>query len=164
MLHCPNGLLTSCYDFDKIMVTVIIDWIATGANIKKYAENAGYSIETIMEACGVSSKSTVLQWFRGTRFPSIESLLILSGLFSEDLNELIVYSIDFKGLQGKRDETCLQACRIKRILELFERAGKVIDTELSKETEQQVAPRANQPKYRSVKNIRKLALKEKKIY
>ena len=68
----------------------VINLAKTGKNIKRIANENGYSVDMIRDFLGISDKSNVYKWFRGEVLPTVDNLLALSILFGVTINELIV--------------------------------------------------------------------------
>ena len=74
----------------------VIDMEKTGNNLRKYANEYGYSVKDIQQYLGLSCPQSVYRWFKGAILPSVDNLLRLSELFHVHMEELLVkqYSKD----------------------------------------------------------------------
>lgn len=72
----------------------LIDMEKTGNNLRKYANEYGYSVKDIQQYLGLSCPQPVYRWFKGVILPSVDNLLRLSELFNVHMENLLVKQKD----------------------------------------------------------------------
>ena len=79
-----------------------IDMKKTGMQLKKYAEERGYSVKQIQRYLCLSCPQPIYRWYKGIILPSVDNLLKLSELFQVHMEDLIV-------------KKCEQNCEVETI-------------------------------------------------
>ena len=74
---------------------IMIDMIATGANIKKMRIDAGMTIADITDACGITA-GAVCKWQRGDAMPALDNIVVLAAVFGVTVDAILVYKDDFR--------------------------------------------------------------------
>ena len=69
---------------------MIIDLVATGANIRRIRIERGITVAEIQERLGLSTPRVIYKWQRGERMPGIDNLLKLSEMFGASVNDIII--------------------------------------------------------------------------
>lgn len=72
----------------------VIDLIATGQNITKKREHAGYSVRQLQQILGFSTPQAIYKWQRGESMPSIDNLAALAAVLNTKLDEIIIYETE----------------------------------------------------------------------
>lgn len=67
-----------------------IDMKQTGNKLKQYMNVAGLSVKDIQEYLHLSCPQPVYRWMKGSIFPSVNHLLMLSEFFEVHMEELLV--------------------------------------------------------------------------
>lgn len=73
------------------MVPISIDAKATGENIKRLRKAHGYTVAQLAEELGFSAPQAVYHWQTGKSAPSLDNLGILSYLFHEPVDNILVW-------------------------------------------------------------------------
>ena len=74
---------------------ISINMKKTGAQIKRFIKESGYTIRDIIEITGVSTEQTIYKWYSGKSIPSLENLLILCKLLGLQITELLALDEKF---------------------------------------------------------------------
>lgn len=72
----------------------VIDMVRTGKRMKELRISAGLSVHELQIILGVQSPQSIYKWERGTSLPSIEHMLILSGLYGVKIREMLGISYE----------------------------------------------------------------------
>lgn len=65
-----------------------LDAEATGNRIKQLRKERGYTVEELAELMSFESVQAVYKWQRGDSMPSMDNLVILSGILNVSLDEI----------------------------------------------------------------------------
>ena len=68
----------------------VINMTATGRNITRLRKSAGMSVREIQEAFGFGTPQAIYKWQNGTSLPTVDNLVMLSGLFDVPIDEILV--------------------------------------------------------------------------
>lgn len=72
----------------------VIDLIATGQNIAKKRERAGYSVRQLQQILGFSTPQAIYKWQRGESMPSIDNLAALAVVLNTKLDDIIIFKTE----------------------------------------------------------------------
>ena len=67
----------------------IVDVEATGENIRVMMASRGLTARDIAEACGLTTRNAVYRWIQGNHLPSIDNLVILTGIFAVSMEDIV---------------------------------------------------------------------------
>ena len=67
----------------------IIDKMKTGAKIKLFMEQNGYTVKDIQEYLGLACVQSIYHWLDGSSLPSVDNLYALSELFNTSIDDMI---------------------------------------------------------------------------
>jgi len=67
-----------------------IDMYRTGRRLKRMLETAGYTPRMIQDYLHLSCVQPIYRWYKGLILPSVDHLLMLSGLLHVHMEELLV--------------------------------------------------------------------------
>ena len=70
-------------------MSISIDLVATGANIRRLRIERGISVTAIQEHLGLSTPRVIYKWQRGECLPSTDNLIALSNLFGVCVNDIV---------------------------------------------------------------------------
>lgn len=73
-----------------MMVIPAIDMVATGENIRRLREDAGYSVRDLQKLFGFATPQAIYKWQRGITLPTIDNMVALAAVFSVSIDEIIV--------------------------------------------------------------------------
>ena len=68
----------------------VINMTATGKNITRLRKSAGMSVKEIQDAFGFGTPQAIYKWQNGTSLPTVDNLVMLSGLFDVPIDEILV--------------------------------------------------------------------------
>lgn len=68
----------------------VINMTATGRNITRLRKSAGMSVREIQEAFGFGTPQAIYKWQNGTSLPTVDNLVMLSGLFDVPIDEILI--------------------------------------------------------------------------
>ena len=71
-----------------------IDMVATGKNISRMREEAGFSVKDLQSLFGFATPQAIYKWQRGAAVPTIDNLLVLATLFEVHIEEIVVIDGD----------------------------------------------------------------------
>ena len=71
------------------MPMVTINMQRTGENIQSLRLENGISVQDLADILGFSTTHIIYRWQRGEVLPSLDSLVVLSGIFGVSINEII---------------------------------------------------------------------------
>ena len=71
-----------------------IDMVATGKNISRMREKAGFSVKDLQSLFGFATPQAIYKWQRGAAVPTIDNLLVLATLFEVHIEEIVVIDGD----------------------------------------------------------------------
>ena len=67
-----------------------IDMPATGRNITRLRENAGFTVKDIQDIFGFATPQAIYKWQHGTAMPNIDNLVVLAAVLGVTVDEIIV--------------------------------------------------------------------------
>lgn len=70
-------------------MSISIDLVATGANIRRLRIERGISVTAIQEHLGLSTPRVIYKWQRGECLPSTDNLISLSNLFGVCVSDIV---------------------------------------------------------------------------
>ena len=73
----------------------VINLKSTGNNIKMLREKKGMSVKSLSEFMEFESVQAVYNWQKGRSLPSLENLMVLSELFDEAIEGILIYEWNF---------------------------------------------------------------------
>lgn len=73
----------------------VINLKSTGNNIKMLREKKGLSVKSLSEFMEFESVQAVYNWQKGRSLPSLENLMVLSELFDEAIEGILIYEWNF---------------------------------------------------------------------
>ena len=77
------------------MVTIpSIDMVATGINISRLREDAGFTVKDLQNIFGFATPQAIYKWQHGTAIPTIDNLVVLAALFEVHIDEILVIDGD----------------------------------------------------------------------
>ena len=68
----------------------VIDMTATGANITRLRKSAGMSVKDMQNVFGFGTPQAIYKWQNGTSLPTVDNLVMLSGLFGVPIDEILI--------------------------------------------------------------------------
>ena len=68
----------------------VIDLRATGQNIKRLREAAGFSVRDLQVILGFTSPQAIYKWQNGDSLPTIDNLVILAAVLGVAIDQIIV--------------------------------------------------------------------------
>lgn len=71
-------------------IMTVIDMAATGKNITRLRKSAGMSVREIQDVFGFGTPQAIYKWQNGTSLPTVDNLVMLSGLFDVPIDEILV--------------------------------------------------------------------------
>ena len=71
----------------------VIDLQATGRNICRLREEAGFSVKDLQEIFGFATPQAIYKWQHGTALPSIDNLVLLAAILEVSVDEILVLEI-----------------------------------------------------------------------
>lgn len=81
------------------MVTIpAIDMVATGENITRLREGAGFTVKDLQSIFGFATPQAIYKWQHGTAMPTIDNLVVLAALFDVHIDEILVIDGDIHSL------------------------------------------------------------------
>ncbi|MBQ8159801.1 MAG: helix-turn-helix transcriptional regulator [Clostridia bacterium] len=67
----------------------------TGRTISALREQRGLSVKQLQERLGLATPQAIYKWQRGETMPTVDNLVILAGIFSVPLDDLV--EVDYLG-------------------------------------------------------------------
>lgn len=67
----------------------VVNVKGTGQKIKAVMESRGKTTKDIQRACGFTTPQAIYGWFKGTRLPCVDSLVIIASILDAKLDELV---------------------------------------------------------------------------
>ena len=67
-----------------------IDMVATGKNIMRLREAAGFTVKDIQEIFGFAAPQASYKWQHGTAMPTIDNLVVLAMVLGVTIDEILV--------------------------------------------------------------------------
>jgi transcriptional regulator with XRE-family HTH domain len=64
---------------------------ATGRNIVRLRQCAGFTVRELQELFGFSTPQAIYKWQRGTAMPTVDNLVILAAVFHVTIDEILVF-------------------------------------------------------------------------
>ena len=68
----------------------VINMDKTGAKIKAYMEEFGYSVADLQKILGLARPQAIYHWFSGMCIPKLDNLVVLATLFGVRVDDIIV--------------------------------------------------------------------------
>ena len=68
----------------------VIDMAATGRNIIRLRKSAGITVREMQDAFGFGTPQAIYKWQNGTSLPTVDNLVMLSGLFDVPIDEILI--------------------------------------------------------------------------
>ena len=66
-----------------------VDLRATGQNITRFRQAAGYSVRDLQAVFGFGTPQAIYKWQRGETMPTIDNLVVLAAVFQVRIDEII---------------------------------------------------------------------------
>ena len=77
------------------MITMpAIDMAATGRNIARMRQNAGFSVRDLQKFFGFTTPQAIYKWQHGAAMPTIDNLVALAMIFGVTMDDIIVVDTD----------------------------------------------------------------------
>ena len=73
-----------------MIVFPTIDLVATGKNIIKLRKESGLSVRDLQNIFGFATPQAIYKWQHGTALPTIDNLIVLSAVFKDSMEEIII--------------------------------------------------------------------------
>lgn len=67
-----------------------VNMTATGANIRAIRLRRGLSVRQLQEIFGFATPQAIYKWQRGTALPTVDNLVVLSGVFGVPVDDILV--------------------------------------------------------------------------
>ena len=67
-----------------------IDMVATGRNIMRLREAAGFTVKDIQDIFGFATPQAIYKWQHGTAMPTIDNLVVLAAVFGVTVDQILV--------------------------------------------------------------------------
>ena len=67
-----------------------VDLAATGINIEKLRQEAGFSVKDLQNIFGFGTPQAIYKWQHGTALPTVDNLVLLSAIFKVSIDEILV--------------------------------------------------------------------------
>lgn len=67
-----------------------VDMIMTGQLIKRLVSEAGYSVSEVQNRLGLSCPQPIYRWYKGQNLPSVDNLLMLSGMLGLHMEDFLI--------------------------------------------------------------------------
>ena len=64
---------------------------ATGLNIARLRENAGFSVKDLQVIFGFSTPQAIYKWQRGTALPTVDNLVVLAAVLGVTIEDILVF-------------------------------------------------------------------------
>lgn len=71
-------------------IYISVDQIKTGERISELMDKKYLKVTDVAAACGYISPQSVYKWRKGESVPGIDNLVVLSELFNESMDSIIV--------------------------------------------------------------------------
>ena len=68
----------------------VIDYQATGSNLRELRRKHHYSVPQLQDIFGFSNPQSIYKWERGVNLPDIENLMTLSILYRVSIESILV--------------------------------------------------------------------------
>ena len=68
----------------------VIDVAATGKNITRLRKSAGLSVKEVQDVFGFGTPQAIYKWQNGTSLPTVDNLVMLSGLFDVPIDDILI--------------------------------------------------------------------------
>lgn len=79
------------------MITLpTIDMVATGRNIMRLREQAGFSVRDLQDVFGFATPQAIYKWQHGAAMPTIDNLVVLAAIFGVAMDDIVVVDRDVK--------------------------------------------------------------------
>lgn len=75
----------------------VLDSEATGRRIKELREERHMKVAALAEMLGLESVQAIYKWQRAESMPSIDNLVVLSGLFGVPIDNIIMHKVIEEG-------------------------------------------------------------------
>ncbi len=79
---------------DEMITMPAIDMAATGRNIARMRQNAGFSVRDLQEFFGFATPQAIYKWQHGAAMPTIDNLVALAMIFGVTMDDIIVVDTD----------------------------------------------------------------------
>lgn len=73
-----------------------INMVATGRNIIRLRETAGFSVRDLQEVFGFATPQAIYKWQHGTAMPTIDNLVVLAAVFGVTMDDIVVIDADVR--------------------------------------------------------------------
>lgn len=73
-----------------------INMVATGRNITRLRETAGFSVRDLQEVFGFATPQAIYKWQHGTAMPTIDNLVVLAAVFGVTMDDIVVIDADVR--------------------------------------------------------------------
>ena len=67
-----------------------IDMAATGRNISRLRKKSGITVRQLQALMGFATPQAVYRWQRGETLPSLDNMIMLSGILDVKIDDIIV--------------------------------------------------------------------------
>ena len=79
------------------MITLpTLDMVATGRNIMRLREQAGFSVRDLQDVFGFATPQAIYKWQHGAAMPTIDNLVVLAAIFGVAMDDIVVVDRDVK--------------------------------------------------------------------
>lgn len=68
----------------------VIDMTATGRNIVRMRQSAGFTVKDLQDIFGFSTPQAIYKWQRGTAMPTVDNLVVLAAVFGVTIDQILV--------------------------------------------------------------------------
>jgi transcriptional regulator with XRE-family HTH domain len=79
---------------DEMITMPAIDMAATGRNIARMRQNAGFSVRDLQEFFGFATPQAIYKWQRGDALPTLDNLVILASVFGTTMDAIVIRATD----------------------------------------------------------------------
>lgn len=73
-----------------------INMVATGINITRLREQAGFTVKDLQDVFGFATPQAIYKWQHGTALPTIDNLVVLAAVFDVAIDDLLVIDDDVR--------------------------------------------------------------------
>ena len=81
---------------EKMITLPTIDMVATGRNIMRLREQAGFSVRDLQDVFGFATPQAIYKWQHGAAMPTIDNLVVLAAIFGVAMDDIVVVDRDVK--------------------------------------------------------------------
>ncbi len=75
---------------EDMFIAPVIDMAATGRNIVKLREAAGFTVRDLQNIFGFATPQAIYKWQHGTAMPTIDNLVVLAAVFGVSMDAIII--------------------------------------------------------------------------